>query len=333
MTTTVSNGGHFILVGPVASLMESDILVAGECLVDFIPDRPGPLETVEQFRRRAGGAPANVAVRLAGLGPAPLLWTRLGADPFGRYLEATLQEHGIPGDFVVADEEAKTTLAFVAHDDDADRGFTFYRERTADTRFQPRTVPDEVLEALSWVAFGGVCLTDEPAREAMLDLATRARRNDCQTFFDPNARPELWPDGFSEALELGCARASVVKATPEDLADAGIEGSPDELLDAVLDMGPHTAILTLGSEGAVARARREAPWGPATAEHEGFDVEVVDTTGAGDAFAAGLLRGLADGRTLGETLAFGNAAAAVTTTSEGAMSASVSRESVEALLD
>ncbi|WP_128225233.1 carbohydrate kinase family protein [Halobacteriaceae archaeon SHR40] len=313
--------------------MQSDILVAGECLVDFIPDRPGPLETVEQFRRRAGGAPANVAVRLAGLGPAPLLWTRLGDDPFGRYLAGTLEKHGIPGKFVITDEVAKTALAFVAHDEDADRGFTFYREGTADTRFEPKTVPDEILEEMSWVAFGGVCLTDEPARRAMLDLATRARQYDCQTFFDPNARPELWPDGFDEALEKGCARASVVKATPEDLSEAGIEGSPDELLDAVLDMGPHTAILTLGSDGAVGKATRKAPWGPATAEHDGFDVEVVDTTGAGDAFAAGLLRGLADGRSLDETLAFGNAAAAVTTTSEGAMSASVGRESVEALLE
>jgi fructokinase len=312
--------------------MASDILVAGECLVDFIPARPGPLETVEQFQRRAGGAPANVAVRLADLGPAPLLWTRLGADPFGRYLEATLDERGIPEEFVVTDESAKTTLAFVSHDEDADRGFTFYRKSTADTRFEAGTVPDDRLAELSWVAFGGVCLTDEPAREAMLDLATRARHEDCLTFFDPNARPELWPAGYAEALELGCARASVVKATPADLAEAGIDGSPEQLLDAILELGPHTAILTLGSEGAVAKATAEAAWGPTTASHDGFDVEVVDTTGAGDAFAAGLVRGLADGRSLDETLAFANAAAAGTTTSEGAMSAPVSRDAVEALL-
>ena len=61
--------------------MESDVLVAGECLVDFIPDRPGGLADVGRFERRAGGAPANVAVRLAGLGPAPHLWPRLGARP------------------------------------------------------------------------------------------------------------------------------------------------------------------------------------------------------------------------------------------------------------
>jgi len=313
--------------------MESDILVAGESLVDFIPDRPGPLDTVDQFHRRAGGAPANVAVRLGALGPAPLLWTRLGAGPFGRYLERILAEQGIPDEFIVHDEQARTTLAFVSHDEDADRGFTFYREGTADTQFESGTVPDETLEAVEWVAFGGVCLTTEPARSAMLDLGRRAGRTNCEVFFDPNARPELWDGGYREALEAAAELATVIKATPEDLSAAGIEGSPESLLDELSDLGPHTAVLTLGSDGAIARASADAPWGPAEASHDGFDVDVVDTTGAGDAFAAGLLRGFADGRSLADSLAFANGGAAVATTSEGAMSAPVSRAAIEALLE
>lgn len=312
--------------------MNRRILVAGETLVDFIPDRPGPLETVERFDRRAGGAPANVAVRLADLGPAPLLWTRLGADPFGDYLERTLTDCGIPDDFVVRDDRAKTTLAFVAHDDHADRGFTFYRGQTADTRFEPGTVPDAVIAELWGVAFGGVCLATEPSRSAMLDLAERARSHDCEVVFDPNARPELWSDGFDDALAEACALSTVVKATPADLGCAGIEGSTDDLLETLLEMGPHTAVLTRGGEGAVARATAAAPWGAGDAAHGGYSVEVVDTTGAGDAFVAGLLRVLADGDPLPDALAFANAAAAVTTTSEGAMSARVTRQAVEKLL-
>ena len=313
--------------------MEPDILVAGECLVDFIPDRPGPLGEVEQFDRRAGGAPANVAVRLAALGPAPLLWTRLGAGPFGSYLAETLDAHGIPEEFVVRDEDAKTTLAFVAHDEDADRVFTFYRNNTADTRFAPGRIPDGMLSDLSWVAFGGVCLATEPARSAMLDLASRASEHDCEVIFDPNARPELWDGGFPEAFAEACARSTVVKATPEDLAAAGISGTPEELLDAILELGPTTAALTLGDEGAVATAADDAPWGPTTAEHGGFSVDAVDATGAGDAFLAGLVRALADDRALGRALAFANATAAVATTSEGAMSAPIDRDRVEALVD
>ena len=313
--------------------MEPDILVAGECLVDFIPDRPGPLGEVEQFDRRAGGAPANVAVRLAALGPAPLLWTRLGAGPFGSHLAETLDVHGIPEEFVVRDEGAKTTLAFVAHDEDADRAFTFYRNNTADTRFTPGQVPDGTLSELSWVVFGGVPLATEPARSAMLDLASRASEHDCAVVFDPNARPELWDSGFPEAFAEACARSTVVKATPEDLAAAGISGMPEELLDAILELGPTTAALTLGDEGAVATATDDAPWGPATAEHDGFSVDAVDATGAGDAFLAGLVRALADGRALDRALAFANATAAVATTSDGAMSAPIDREHVEELVE
>lgn len=311
--------------------MNHDVLVAGECLVDFIPDRPGSLGDVERFDRRAGGAPANVAVRLASLGPPPWLWSRLGSDPFGDHLAATLKAHGIPERFVVRDPDAMTTLAFVAHDDDADRSFTFYRDGTADTRFEPGVVPEEVLADVEWVALGGVCLATEPARTAMLDLATRARENGCEVFFDPNARPELWDGGFADALESACALATVLKATPEDLALAGIEGSPEALLEAMLELGGHTAVLTLGGDGAVASATDAAPWGPTEAVHHGYPVEVVDTTGAGDAFAAGVLRALADGESLEDALAFANAAAAVATTSEGAMSAPVDRDAVDEL--
>lgn len=308
-----------------------DVLVAGECLVDFIPDRPGELSAVERFHRRAGGAPANVAVRLADLGPAPWFWTRLGDDAFGEFLAETLADAGLPGRFVETDPDAKTSLAFVAHDEDADREFSFYREGTADTRFSPGAVPDEALDAVEWVVSGGLCLSTEPARTAMFDLVERAGRRDCTVAFDPNARPEQWDGGFPDAFDAGCEAADVVKATPEDLAAAGVEGAPDTLLNAILKRGPHTAILTLGDEGAIARATDAAPWGPAGASHAGYDVDVVDTTGAGDAFTAGVVRGLADGTTLEGALSLGNAAAAATTTEQGAIDADVDRSVVDRL--
>lgn len=308
-----------------------DILVAGECLVDFLPDRPGSLSAVEQFTRRAGGAPANVAVRLADLGAAPWFWTRIGDDAFGAFLAETLASAGLPDRFVETDPDAKTSLAFVAHDEDADRQFSFYRENTADTRFSTGAVPGEALDAVEWVVAGGLCLSAEPARTAMFDLLDRAGSRDCTVAFDPNARPEQWDGGFPDAFEAACAAADVVKATPEDLAAAGVEGSTDALLDAILERGPHTALLTLGGEGATARATWAAPWGPAEASHPGYEVDVVDTTGAGDAFTAGAVRGLADGLELAAALSFGNAAAAATTTEPGAIDADVDPSVVDRL--
>ncbi|MFC4450122.1 carbohydrate kinase family protein [Halorussus aquaticus] len=312
-----------------------DILVAGETLVDFLPDSVGPLADVENFSRRAGGAPANVAVALARLNATPWFWTRVGADPFGDSLAGTLSSFDLPDRFVERDPAAKTALAFVSHDADADRAFTFYRDGTADTRIEPGGVPGETLDAVEWVYVGGVMLAADPGRSATLDLAERATERGATVVFDPNARPELWgqtdrdfPSLVAEMLDF----ADVVKATPEDLEAAGFEGeSPEALSAAVTGTGPHTVLLTQGDDGAFAYATDRAPWGAGAASHGGYDVKPVDTTGAGDAFTAGALAALADAEgdtSLSAVLGFANAVAAVTTTAAGAMAALPTREQV-----
>ncbi|WP_135830434.1 carbohydrate kinase family protein [Halorussus halobius] len=328
-----------------------DVLVAGESLIDFLPDSARPLADVASFERRAGGAPANVAVGLARLGNPPWFWTRFGEDPFGDYLAETLAEAGVPRRFVERDPDAKTALAFVTRDAggagdsadranaetddaDADRAFTFYRDGTADTRLEPGGVPDAALDGASWVALGGVMLAADPGRTATLDLADRAAARDCTVVFDPNARPELWASdaAFADLALEAFDRADVVKATPGDLAAAGIEADdPASLAESVTKFGPHTALLTLGESGSVAHATDDAPWGPATAAHGGYDVDAVDATGAGDAFTAGALAAFADGESsLSAVLSLANAVAALTTTARGAMTALPTREAVDA---
>ncbi|WP_276301113.1 carbohydrate kinase family protein [Halorussus lipolyticus] len=329
---------------------DPDVLVAGESLIDFLPDSAGALADVANFSRRAGGAPANVAVALAHLGATPWFWTRVGEDPFGDHLAETLSSFGVPDRFVERDSSAKTALAFVSHDEEADREFTFYRDGTADTRVEPGGVPDETLDSVEWVSVGGVMLSADPGRSATLDLAERAADRDCTVVFDPNARPELWRDAdrdFADLVAEMLDLADVVKATPEDLADAGFEGdSPEALARSVTEAGPaeassnrtgpHTVLLTLGGTGAFALSTEAAPWGAGAASHSGYDVDPVDTTGAGDAFTAGAIAAFAeqgDGASLSEVIGFANAVAAVTTTAQGAMAALPTREAVREFRD
>ena len=349
--------------------MTHDVLVAGETLIDFLPERPGSLEEVPGFERRPGGAPANVAVGLARLERAPQFWTRVGDDPFGRYLESTLSEAGLPTRFVERDPGAKTTLAFVTHDETGDREFSFYRDRTADTRLEPGRIDDATLADLEWVHTGGVTLASGTAREATLDLLERASAAGCTTSFDPNFRPELWPDTetFARVGRDALARVDVCKATVEELERLGFEADsastesdsspdaessakPEALARAVLEDsgaedGPHTVFVTRGGEGAVVVSSPRAPWttagsGSTAAEtdlrlagHPGFDVDVVDTTGAGDAFVAGVIAALRDDRSLEATLAFANAVAATTTTGTGAMTSLPTRDAVDSILE
>ncbi|SFR43990.1 carbohydrate kinase family protein [Halogeometricum limi] len=307
------------------------VVVAGETLIDFLPDREGSLRSVESFSRRPGGAPANVAVALSHLDETPAFSTRVGDDPFGDFLVETLADAGLGTEFVERDPEAKTSLAFVALGDDADRGFSFYRDRTADTRMEPGAVPDATLEAAEWVHVGGVTLTNEPSREATFDLMRRARDAGATVSFDPNARPELWSEfDYAESVQEAFELADVVKATPEDLDELDYDGDPESVGREITEDGPHTVFLTLGSEGSLAVTTEASPWsdGGDVVSHGGYDVDPVDTTGAGDAFTAGVVAALVDGRSLSESLAFANAVAAVTTTAAGAMTALPDREAV-----
>ncbi|WP_135822449.1 carbohydrate kinase family protein [Halostella litorea] len=310
--------------------MTHDVLVAGEALVDFLPENPGDLDAAEAFARRAGGAPANVAAALAALDRPPLFWTRVGDDPFGDFLVRTLAERGVPDEFVERDPGAKTTLSFVARDADGDRSFSFYRDGTADTRMRSGTVPDGRLEAVEWVHLGGVALAAEPSRSATLDLAERAAAAGCTVSFDPNYRPELWGSEAEFATVAGWAaeHADVLTATPAELRAMGADGDgPEALARSARGFGPHTVLLTLGDDGALAAAADDAPR-PGVERHDGYPVHPVDATGAGDAFTAGAIAALLDGEPLGEAIAFANAVAAAATTATGAMAALPDRERV-----
>jgi fructokinase len=302
--------------------MEPRVLVAGETLVDFLPGSERPLSAVERFDRRAGGAPANVAVRLAQLGETPWFWTRVGADPFGDFLAATLADRGLPDRFVERDPTAKTTLAFVSGDPDADVRFVFYRDDTADTRLQSGRVPAEVLADLEWVVVGSVPLASQPARDAVRNLVGRAGEHGCTVVFDVNARPELWRGADFEAQVRDLlSLVDVVKASRADLAPVGFSSDDaGSLTDAIHAVGPRTVFLTEGPDGAAASATAGAPWGPDDGSHPGYDVEAVDGTGAGDAFTAGVVATLAAGeRDLSSVVARGNAVAAASTTRAGGM--------------
>ena len=320
----------------------TEILVTGEALIDFLPEGEADLVDTETFHRRAGGAPANVAVGLARLGEPPLFWTRLAEDPFGDHLTATLTGNGVRPDLIERDPEADTTLAFVSLDPDADRAFSFHRNGTADTRLQPGAVGDDALAEIEWVHAGGVVLADEPSRSATIDLLERARDAGAVVSFDPNARPELFAgDDLVTTCRRAFALADVVKASGEDLVPGLLDGvdadparaDPTALARAICEQGPHTALITRGPDGAVAHATPAAPWNPTgetlVVDHPGYDADTVDTTGAGDAFTAGAIRSLADGVPIEAALGFANAVAAQSTTAKGAMAALPTREAVE----
>lgn len=340
----------------------TEFLVAGETLVDFVPGPGATLRDVDGYAHRPGGAPANVAVGLARLGSPPAFWTRLGDDSFGDFLAETLADEGIPETHVER-VAGKTTLAVVSPPDAAGPRFGFYGSRDVTFGFDPDAVPVEALtasdatetgggesssgeaDAQPWVHLGGAALTHPGGRAATRELLSAAVEAGCSVSFDVNYRADLASDGDAEvastAVREAVAASDVVLCSDEDVAAAGLSTSEGtELARDLLDAGAHTAVVTLGDEGALAVSSAAAPWGPATARRDGFAVEAVDATGAGDAFTAGFLSRIAgargdesgEGTLLGDALAFGNATAALSVESVGGMGSIPSREAVESFL-
>lgn len=335
------DAGAFTGVRGERSDMDADrVLVAGETLVDLFSDGHGSLADIEGFVHRAGGAPANVAVDLARLDAPPRFWTRLGADPFGDFLQESLTKEGLDGEFVVVGD-APTALAVVTPTPDGDRSFTFYEAGTATLDFETGVVPDAVLADCECVHVGGVVLASDGGRAAMLDLAERARDADCVVAVDLNARPDLWdePSDAAAAFESLLALGDVCCCSPDDLAALGIDpadarNEPERAAAALIDAGPHTVFLTLGGDGATVVSDATSAGKRVACSAPAFDVPVEDTTGAGDAFTAGVLARYEPGMTadeLRDVIRYANAAGALATTATGGMAALPDAAAVRAL--
>jgi sugar/nucleoside kinase (ribokinase family) len=276
-----------------------EVVCVGEALVDFFPAEEGArgraLRDVARFERHCGGAPANTAIGLARLGVRAALVTTLGDDEFGRFLEANLAAEGVD---VRArwTKEARTGLAFVGWDAGGDRRFLFYRRPSAD-EFLDADAVDAAAAAIGGARFVHLCtntLIREPARAAHRRAMELAARAGVPLLVDLNLRMHLWPtekDAFDAARAMAAA-ATVLKVDRAEATALTGESDPVAAARALVRAAPSgtdggcatvLGCVTLGEEGA-AWARR----GGGAGLKEAPAVDVVDTTGAGDAFTAAL---------------------------------------------
>jgi len=261
----------------------SFVLCVGEALIDFVAQtHVNDVGASELFRRAAGGAVANVAVGIARLGGNVHFAGALSRDAFGRFLLRTLAHENVNVDDVRI-VDASTTLAFVARGDHGARDFCFLRNPGADSQLSMTDIYAHELAHARGLHFGGVLLSSDPARSTCLAAAASARRAGALVSFDPNARRQLF-DSAGEMrrwLVAGCAASTLVKLSEEDLAE--------------LDMRPADApklINEITRAVIVSRGERGCVWMNADGESgeiESPRVDVVDTTGAGDAMMAAIL--------------------------------------------
>lgn len=312
------------------------VVALGEVLVDFT-QAGRSASGMRLFEQNPGGAPANLLCAAARLGAKTAFIGKVGKDMHGRFLKSALDDAGIDTRALVEAEDVFTTLAFVALNG-GEREFSFARKPGADTRLTPDEVDYALVSAATIFHFGSLSLTDEPARSATRAALSRAGETNAIISYDPNYRAALW-SGSDEAVEqmrapLRCVDA--LKLSQEEAAMLSGFSEPERAALSFAELGIPLTAITLGRDGALLCC------GGAIRAVAGYSAEVVDTTGAGDAFwGAFLFKLLTAGRnprslTIDEAVSFarfGNAAAAICVSRRGGMPSMPTMQEVQTLIN
>lgn len=314
-----------------------DVVALGELLIDFATISADG-EGYPTMAAHPGGAPANFLAALAKFGASAALLGKVGRDTFGKLLTDTLRKAGIDTRGLVADDSVFTTLAFVTFDETGDREFAFSRKPGADTCLRFEELDLGLIDEARGFHFGTLSLTDEPARSATYRAVAYAKSRGKLITYDPNLRKPLWNDldACRKQLLWGLSQADVVKISDEEVEFLfGLEpvAGAAHILE---NFGVKLVFVTCGADGCWFQNAQASGWVPALKE-----IQVIDTTGAGDIFGGSALWKLLQlGKTpealtedeLTDVVRFACTAAGLSTTRPGGISSVPDYEEVLARL-
>ena len=260
----------------------------------LVADRPGPLELAQAFYKRTAGAETNVAIGLARLGLKVGWASRLGTDSMGRYLLAAMTHEGIDCSHVVCDASQPTGFQFKGCvTDGSDPPVEYHRKGSAASHMGVADIDEAWLLGARHLhatgVFAAVSETTLPAAAKTMDLMRAAGRS---VSFDPNLRPTLWatPELMRSAINDLATRADWVLPGLEEGRFLTGKDTPESIATFYRQRGAKLAVVKLGRAGAYFDSDS------ATGYVAGFPVsKVVDTVGAGDGFAVGVISALLDG--------------------------------------
>ena len=294
-----------------------ELLAVGEILVDMIPEQLGDYTKVKTFLKCFGGAPFNTAVGAARLGASVGAICAVGNDQFGRFLVETLRENGVDTSGVVT-KPARTSLAFVLRREGGEREFFFYRRpwaQTADTLLSPSDLNPSLFRGVKILHYSGVALSHNPCRQAVERAIELAKKEGARVAFDPNIRADLWEktEELRKVYDRAMRQADILLLAREEAEWLFGTSKPEEVEEAARRYRPEFLCLKLGGEGCYVSCGGERIREPS------FRVRVKDTTGAGDAWAAGFEVGLLRGLPLRDCTRVANAVGALCVTKIGAI--------------
>lgn len=284
-----------------------DVLSVGRVGVDLYPLQDGVgLEDVDTFGKYLGGSAGNVAVAAARYGHDVALFSRVGDDPFGRFVRRELEELGVSTAYLGIDPTLPTPVTFCEIFPPDHFPLYFYRLPSApDLQIGERDVPTAAVTGsrLHWSTLTG--LSAEPSRSAHR-TAWELRGRAPLTVIDLDYRPMFWTDASdaTSVAEMALDACTVAIGNREECEVAVGETEPERAARALLDRGVDLAIVKQGPRGVLAMTADER------VECLPYQVDVLNGLGAGDAFGGAVCHGLLEGWDLRRAIDFANAAGA-----------------------
>lgn len=286
------------------------VILFGEPMALLIADTVGPLEEVKHFTRAMSGAEINVGIGLLRLGHEVSFTTRLGDDPFGHYIKNTLEEKGIEMDYVTFDNIFRTGIQLKSKVNDGSNPHApYYRKESAASKISSKEIDLINFKNVNLLHITGIPpALSKSSREATYRLIERAKENNVFITFDPNLRPALW-ENKEVMIKVINDLASKVDIVLPGIEECEILAGTNNLEEAAkfyLNNGAKVVIIKNGSNGAYVND------GYKSFSVDGFKVDkVIDTVGAGDGFAVGVISSYLEGLSLLEMVKRGNAIGAI----------------------
>lgn len=281
----------------------------------FIAQNEGHLEDVNSYSMALAGAEFNVAIGMKRLNHDVGFLTKLGNDPFGKRIIKTMNENGISTELVSLTDDRPTGFMLKSMVKRGDPEIFYFRKNSAASTLCGKDVENLDLSLYDTIHMTGIlpALTGS-TREATAVLCQKARQNNMLFSFDPNLRPQLWGDTERMVSFMNdmAGKCDIFLPGINEAALLTGESDPEKIADIYLNKGAKIVIIKLGSQGAYYATHDEFGF------VDGFPVsQVVDTVGAGDGFAAGVLTALKENLPLKEAVRRGNAVGAIQVMSRG----------------
>lgn len=280
-----------------------DVISLGETMVLFTPESSGPLRHIHRFNKTIGGAESNVCIALARLGHQTGWVSQLGDDEFGLYVRNAIRGEGVDTSRVDFRKDAPTGVFFKQMNHGQDPAVYYYRSNSAARHMTSDWLDDAYLSQARFIHLTGITpALSQSCKQTVYHIIKEAHKNKQTLVFDPNIRLKLWGKSEAQSVLLDIARqCQIVMPGIEEGKLLTGRDEPEDMATALLTGETKAVVIKLGSEGAFYATHKKHVY------VKGETVSrIIDTTGAGDGFAAGFLSGLIRGWDYQQAVQLGN---------------------------